>query len=145
MKKLKSICFASCLALLLALPGVSYASEKTYRVTETELGQLENNLTELQEVNADQKKNSEALKTELTESQTKLKKAETESVRLSEQLTGLRKTAKEQEALLEKANQSLAEYAKEEKKEKERLRLQRDLGWGVAILAAAAEGVKFLV
>lgn len=138
MKTLKGICFASCLELLLALPGVSYASEKTYRVTETELGQLENNLTELQKVNTEQKKNSETLKTELTESQTKLKKAETESVRLSEQLTGLRKTATEQEALLEKANQSLAEYAKEEKKEKERLRLQRNLGWGVAILAAAA-------
>ena len=39
---------------------------------------------------------------------------------------------------MERVNQSLAEYAKEEKKEKERLRLQRDLGWGVAILAAAA-------
>ena len=138
MKKLKSICFASCLALLLALPVATYASEKTYQMTETELGQLESNLTELQKVNADQKKNSETLKTELTESRTKLRKAETESVRLSEQLTGLRKTATEQEALLEKANQSLAEYAKEEKKEKERLRLQRDLGWGVAILAAAA-------
>lgn len=138
MKKLKSIYFASCLALLLALPVASYASEKTYRVTETELGQLESNLTELQKVNTEQKKNSETLKTELTESQTKLKKAETESVRLSEQLTGLKKTATEQETLLEKANQSLAEYAKEEKKEKERLRLQRDLGWSVAILATAA-------
>ena len=137
MKKLKNICFASCLALLLALPAATYASEKTYRVTETELGQLESNLTELQKVNAEQK-NSETLKTELTESQTKLKKAETESVRLSEQLTGLKKTATEQEVLLEKANQSLAEYAKEEKKEKERLRLQRDLGWSVAILATAA-------
>lgn len=138
MKKLKSICFASCLALLLALPGASYASEKTYRVTETELGQLENNLTELQKVNADQKKNSEALKTELTESQTKLKKAETESVRLSEQLTGLRKTATEQEALLEKANQSLAEYAKEEKREKQRLKRQRNAAWCVAAVAVGA-------
>ena len=138
MKTLKGICFASCLALLLALPVASYASEKTYQVTETELGKLEDNLNQLQKVNAEQKKNSETLKTELTESQTKLKKAETESVRLSEQLTGLRKTATEQEALLEKANQSLAEYAKEEKKEKERLRLQRDLGWSVAILATAA-------
>lgn len=138
MKKLKSICFASCLALLLALPVASYASEKTYQVTETELGELESNLSKLQKVNEEQKKNSETLKTELTASQTKLKKAETESVRLSEQLTGLRKTATEQEALLEKANQSLAEYAKEEKKEKERLRLQRDLGWGVAILATTA-------
>lgn len=113
MKKLKNICFASCLALLLALPAASYASEKTYRVTETELGQLENNLTELQKVNAEQKKNSETLKTELTESQTKLKKAETESVRLSEQLTGLKKTATEQETLLEKANQSLTKLEKE--------------------------------
>lgn len=138
MKTLKGICFASCLALLLALPVASYASEKTYRVTETELGKLEDNLNQLQKVNEEQKKNSETLKTELTASQSKLKKAETESVRLSEQLTGLKKTAIEQEALLEKANQSLAEYAKEEKKEKERLRLQRDLGWGVAILAAAA-------
>jgi len=137
MKTLKGICFASCLALLLALPVASYASEKTYQVTETELGKLEDNLNQLQKVNEEQKKNSEALKTELTESQTKLKKTETESVRLSEQLTGLKKTATEQEALLEKANQSLVEYAKEEKKEKERLRLQRDLGWGVAILAAA--------
>ena len=137
MKTLKGICFASCLALLLALPVASYASEKTYQVTETELGKLEDNLNQLQKVNEEQKKNSETLKTELTASQSKLKKAETESVRLSEQLTGLKKTAIEQEALLEKANQSLAEYAKEEKKEKERLRLQRDLGWGVAILAAA--------
>lgn len=138
MKTLKGICFASCLALLLALPVASYASEKTYQVTETELGKLEDNLNQLQKVNADQKKNSEALKTELTESQTKLKKAETESVRLSEQLTGLRKTAKEQEALLEKANQSLAEYAKEEKKEKERLRLQRNAAWCVAAVAVGA-------
>lgn len=138
MKKLKGICFASCLALLLALPVASYASEKTYQVTETELVQLESNLAKLQKVNEEQKKNSKTLKTELTASQSKLKKAETESVRLSEQLTGLKKTVIEQEALLEKANQSLAEYAKEEKKEKERLRLQRDLGWGVAILAAAA-------
>lgn len=138
MKKLKSICFASCLALLLALPGASYASEKTYRVTETELGQLENNLTELQKVNAEQKKNSETLKIELTESQTKLKKAETESVRLSEQLTGLRKTATEQEALLEKANQSLAEYAKEEKREKQRLKRQRNAAWCVAAVAVGA-------
>lgn len=138
MKTLKGICFASCLALLLALPVASYASEKTYQVTETELGKLEDNLNQLQKVNEEQKKNSETLKTELTASQSKLKKAETESVRLSEQLTGLKKTAIEQEALLEKANQSLAEYAKEEKKEKERLRLQRDLAWGVAILAAAA-------
>ena len=138
MKKLKGICFASCLALLLALPVASYASEKTYQVTETELGKLEDNLNQLQKVNEEQKKNSETLKTELTASQSKLKKAETESVRLSEQLTGSKKTAIEQEALLEKANQSLAEYAKEEKKEKERLRLQRDLGWGVAILIAGA-------
>lgn len=138
MKTLKGICFASCLALLLALPVASYASEKTYQVTETELGKLEDNLNQLQKVNEEQKKNSETLKTELTASQSKLKKAETESVRLSEQLTGLKKTAIEQEALLEKANQSLAEYAKEEKKEKERLRLQRDLGWGVAAVAVGA-------
>lgn len=138
MKTLKGICFASCLALLLALPVATYASEKTYQMTETELGKLEDNLNQLQKVNEEQKKNSETLKTELTASQSKLKKAETESVRLSEQLTSLKKTAIEQEALLEKANQSLAEYAKEEKNEKERLRLQRDLGWGVAFLATAA-------
>ncbi|HCW87338.1 MAG TPA: peptidase M24 [Dialister sp.] len=138
MKTLKGICFASCLALLLALPVASYASEKTYQVTETELGELESNLTKLEKVNEEQKKNSETLKTELTASQTKLKKAETESVRLSEQLTGLRKTATEQEALLEKANQSLAEYAKEEKKEKERLKRQRNAAWCVAAVAVGA-------
>lgn len=138
MKKLKGLCFASCLALLLALPGASYASEKTYQVTESELGELEDNLNQLQKVNEEQKKNSETLKTELTASQSKLKKAETESVRLSEQLTGLKKTAIEQEALLEKANQSLAEYAKEEKKEKQRLRRQRNAAWCVAAVAVGA-------
>lgn len=138
MKTLKGICFASCLALLLALPVASYASEKTYQVTETELGKLEDNLNQLQKVNEEQKKNSETLKTELTESQTKLKKAETESVRLSEQLTGLRKTATEQEASLEKANQSLAEYAKEEKREKQRLKRQRNAAWCVAAVAVGA-------
>lgn len=138
MKTLKGICFASCLALLLALPVASYASEKTYQVTETELGKLEDNLNQLQKVNEEQKKNSETLKTELTASQSKLKKAETESVRLSEQLTGLKKTAIEQEALLEKANQSLAEYAKEEKKEKQRLRRQRNAAWCVAAVAVGA-------
>ena len=138
MKTLKGICFASCLALLLALPVASYASEKTYQVTETELGELESNLAKLQKVNEEQKKNSETLKTELTASQSKLKKAETESVRLSEQLTGLKKTAIEQEALLEKANQSLVEYAKEEKREKQRLKRQRNAAWCVAAVAVGA-------
>ena len=67
MKTLKGICFASCLALLLALPVASYASEKTYQVTETELGKLEDNLNQLQKVNEEQKKNSETLKKEQIE------------------------------------------------------------------------------
>lgn len=142
MNHLKNICFATSLALLLAFPAATFASEKTYQVTETELTQLERNLTELKTVNDKQKQDSEKLKTALTESQARLETAKEESVRQSEALAELRKRTSEQETLLKKANQSLAAYAKEEKKEKKRIRLQRDLAWCLAAVAVGAYIVK---
>lgn len=54
------------------------------------------------------------------------------------QVAGLKNQVQEQETLLESANQSLAEYEKEEKKKNKTLRPQRNLAYGVAIASVVA-------
>lgn len=142
MNYLKDMFLSLSLVLLLALPLDTYASEKIYPMTETELTILEWNLERLRIASEEQKKESENLKTALSTSLDKLEKAKMESVRQSEALIGLKKETERQKTLLEKANQSLAAYAKEEKREKKRLSRQRDLAWGLAAVMLGAYIVK---
>lgn len=138
MRNVRTICSALVLLSFLAFPAGASAKEKAYIMTETELTTLESNLKKQKEENEIQKQESIALKTALAESQKASEKAKMESVRLSQMLQELKNQVQEQETLLERANQSLAEYEKEEKKKNKTLRLQRNLAYGLAISAVVA-------
>lgn len=95
--------------LLFSFPQVSWAS--TYTITEEELTQLEQNISELQTINnrlqkesSQQKKRMEELETQLTAAQTELQKAREQSDRLGNQLKDLERTSIRQEESLRIAN-----------------------------------------
>ncbi len=56
------------LLVLLSVPQVSFASEPTYHITESELTRLEQNLMELSEISSKQLVNLEKQKEQLMES-----------------------------------------------------------------------------
>lgn len=134
MKKLTSIASVLfCLLLLLSLfPSLSYASERTYTITETELTQLENNLNELKRINENLRTESMTQGTELTKLRTELTEAEIASLKLRNQISALKEKSTEQEKLLATANESLKKSEEEAKRTEKRLRRQRDT-WAIAV------------
>lgn len=122
--------------LLFSFPQVSFAS--AYTITEEELTQLEQNISELQTINnrlqkesSQQKKRMEELEQQLTEAQTELQKAREQSNRLGSQLKDLERTSIRQE-------ESLAAYEKENNKTQKRLKAQRNLAYGIGTVLLAA-------
>lgn len=125
--------FLSCLFCwwLLAASATCSASgtpEQTYTITETELSQLETNLAKLRSINdrltVDLKVQSQeatALKQEVTE--------------LKKQLEQLQSLSQKQGDSLTTANRLLAEYATEAKRERLRIKAQRN-GWIAATVLA---------
>ena len=106
-----------------ALPvdGASpFSSEKTYRITETELSRLESDLDRALTENGKQKEQSE---------------------RLRIQLRTLETQSEERKKALETVRKSFKEYAKEEQKKQRRLRRERN---GAAVIAAVLAAVLVL-
>lgn len=101
--------FSSAFSVDAALP---ISSEKTYRITETELSRLESDLDRALTENGKQKEQSE---------------------RLRIQLRTLETQSEERKKALETVRKSFEEYAKEERKKQERLRRERN---GAAVIAA---------
>lgn len=131
------------LCLLFCSPQVSLAS--TYTITEEELTQLEENISELQIINnrlqkesSLQKKRMEELEMQLTEAQTELQKAREQSSLLGNQLKELERTSIRQEESLRIANESLAAYEKENNRTQKRLKAQRNLAYGIGTVLLAA-------
>ena len=131
------------LCLLFCSPQVSLAS--MYTITEEELTQLEENISELQIINnrlqkesSLQKKRMEELETQLTAAQTELQKAREQSNRLGSQLKDLERTSIRQEESLRIANESLAAYEKENNRTQKRLKTQRNLAYGIGAVLLAA-------
>ncbi len=131
------------LCLLFSFPQVSWAS--TYTITEEELTQLEQNISELQTINnrlqkesSQQKKRMEELETQLTAAQTELQKAREQYNRLGSQLKDLERTSIRQEESLRIANESLAAYEKENNRTQKRLKAQRNLAYGIGTVLLAA-------
>lgn len=89
-----------------------FSSEKTYRITETELSWLESDLDRALQENGKQKVQSE---------------------RLRRQLRTLKTQSEERKKALETVRKSFEEYAREERKKQERLRRERN---GAAVIAA---------
>lgn len=115
-----------CLLFLLsfwALPvdaASPFSSEKTYRITETELFRLESDLDRALQENGKQKEQSE---------------------RLRKQLRTLENQSEERKKALETVRKSFEEYAKEERKKQESLRRERN---GAAVIAAVLAAVLVL-
>lgn len=120
---MKHCAAAFCLFFLLffwALPvdaASPFSSEKTYRITETELSRLESDLDRALLENGKQKEQSERLRIQL-------KNLETQS--------------EERKKALETLRESFEEYAKEEQKKQKRLRRERNGALGLAGLLAVA-------
>ena len=134
----RNVWFFLVLCLLFSFPQVSWAS--TYTITEEELTQLEQNISELQTINnrlqkesSQQKKRMKELETQLTAAQTELQKAREQSNRLGSQLTSIR-----QEESLRIANESLAAYEKETNRTQKRLKAQRNLAYGIGTVLLVA-------
>ena len=100
-----------------------------YQMTEQELQQLEFNLSRLEQISQQQRIQSKQLQEQLNLSLTELAQAEAKSKLLQAQLEELRNQARAQEKLLENANLSFKQYAKEEKQKINKLKKQRNLLW----------------
>jgi septal ring factor EnvC (AmiA/AmiB activator) len=131
------------LCLLFCSPQVSLAS--TYTITEEELTQLEENISELQRINNGlqkesslQKKRMLEFETRLTEAQTELQKARELSNQQGSQLDELKTTSIRQEESLRIANESLAAYEKENNRTQKRLKTQRNLAYGIGTVLLVA-------
>ena len=96
-------------------------------ITETELTKLENNLTELKTINEALRTACSGQQIKAAELQVKLTKAEELSRTLQSQLADLQTKSTRQEALLTQANESLKEYAAEEKRTRLRIKAQRNM------------------
>lgn len=98
-----------------------FSSEKTYRITETELSRLESDLDRALEENGKQKEQSETLR---------------------KQLRTLETQSEERKEALETVRKSFEEYAREERKKQEILRRERNAAIGLAGLLAVALACK---
>lgn len=124
---MKHYAAAFCLFFLLffwALPvdaASPFSSEKTYRITETELSRLESDLDRALLENGRQKEQSERLRIQL-------KNLETQS--------------EERKKALEMLRESFEEYAEEEREKQKSLRRERNAAIGLAGLLAVALACK---
>lgn len=119
---------------LLVASGTCSASgtpEPVYTITETELVTLENNLAKLSSINSKLQQES---KTQNQQSAELLKQVQL----LQSQLTALRQESEKQQALLTAANKSLEEYAIAAKKERLRIKAQRNTWEAIAACLVVA-------
>lgn len=149
MLKLKTVCAACCLSLLLcALPcyaaplsDTSTADGKMYTLTEQELTTLEQNSNELAKINEALRKTCNGQEVQLTTLQKQLTQAQELSLKLKSQIDSLTAQSAEQRNLIERTNKLLQESAKEEKRTRLRIKRQRNT-WeaAAALLACVAIG-----
>ena len=113
------------LACLLYCFAPLHCEAADYTITEAELTQLENNLTQLEAINNQSQQESKMLREQLAEAKKQL-------TMLTQQLNELRADSEKQEQLLQTANQSLKQYAQEEKAKQRSLKRQRNIAYIIA-------------
>ena len=134
----RKLCISALLwFLVFLLLDISFASasERMYEISETELTQLEENLSELSNVNGEQREKLMSLQEKLKTSETKLEVSERNSKMLSVKLDWLSKELTTQAASLENANRLLQEYEEEERRTKRRIERQRNIAYVLAAIA----------
>ena len=118
-----------------AICSASGTPEKTYQITETRLQALEQKLTLLDQVLAQQSPELTTLQLQLTESRRELATLRNELSISKEQLT-------KAEDSLRNANLYLEKYAQEEKKKRLKIKAQRNTWAAVAACLVVALAVK---
>ena len=149
MPKLRTVCAACCLSLLLsALPcyaaqslDTSTAPEKMYTLSEQELETLERNSNELARINEQLQATCSGQEVQLTTLQEQLTQAQELSLKLKNQIDSLTAQSAEQQNLIEKTNKLLQESTKEEKRTRLRLKRQRNT-WEAAAAVLACVAIK---
>ena len=134
----RKLCISAQLLLLVfLLLDISFASssERMYEISETELMQLEENLSELSNVNDGQREKLWNLQEMLKASETRLEASEKNSRMLSVKLDWLSKELTDQTSSLEDANRLLKEYEEEERRTKRRIERQRNIAYVLAAVA----------
>ena len=109
--------------------GTTEAS--TYTISQEQLDQLQSNLTRLQSINSRLLSDSRRQSEQITDLQARLVKAEQQSRDLESQLLQVETDSQKASDSLTKANQSLTQYAKEEKRTRLRVKAQRN-AWEMA-------------
>ena len=149
MLRLKTVCAACCLSLLLsALPccaapssDTSTAPEKMYTLSEQELETLEQNSNELARINEQLQATCNGQEVQLTTLRQQLTQAQELSLKLKSQIDKLTAQSAEQQSLIAKTNKLLQESAKEEKRTRLRLKRQRNT-WEAAAALLACVAIK---
>ena len=119
-KNIFKLCLFVCCLFSPFLVGTATASaEEAYLITETELLQLQDNLTALEQ-------QRQVLLNEL-------KMLAKENQQLEKDLIELRVLSQTQETQLKTVNESLQAYAKEERSKRLRIKRQRNFAYAVAI------------
>lgn len=98
---------------------------ETYTITAQELTTLETNLTQLEAINNQSQQESKMLREQLAEAKKQL-------TMLTQQLNELKAASEQQQQLLQTANQSLEQYAQEEKAKQRSLKRQRNIAYIIA-------------
>ena len=134
----RKLCISALLLLLaFLLLDISFASaqERMYEISEEELTLLEENLSELSNVNDGQREKLWNLQEMLKASETRLEASERNSRMLSVKLDWLSNEVIEQTSSLENANRLLQEYEEEERRTKRRIERQRNIAYVLAAVA----------
>ena len=134
----RKLCIAGLLLLLsFLLLDISFASAsgRMYEISETELTRLEENLSELSNVNDEQREKLTNLQETLKVSETRLEQSEKNSKMLGLRLELLSKELTEQASSLGNANRLLQEYEQEEQRTKRRMERQRNIAYALAAIA----------
>ena len=119
-------------------PGTCSASgtpEPMYQITETELSQLETNLAQLRSIN-------ERLQVDLKVQSQEATQLRKELDELKKQLSDLKQQSAKQEDSLTNANRLLEQYATEAKRERLRIKAQRNAWATAAVLACIGIAIK---
>lgn len=149
MPKLKTVCAACCLSLLLCAlpcyaapsPDTSTVPVKMYTLSEQELATLEQNSNELARINEELRKTCNGQEVQLTTLQKQLTQAQELSLKLKSQIDSLTAQSAAQQNLIKKTNESLQKFAKEEKRTRLRIKRQRNT-WEAAAALLACVAIK---